>query len=486
MRWLISVRRLFVTNSLRFHLLSRSLMLLAVLLLFIGVSQFLLMKDFIYKNRASSIQSQIMTTPPNVWEQIKGNSLSSNEERFRFPFLFLQDSTLAFIDTTGKYTNLTNVDAIQPPRLTNEEYEQSLSRKHELNYRIFTDSTGQEQLVVLQRVEGRGGVAGLVQISVATKPLNDVLIRQLTIFLTLSLLALSCGVLLFIPVLRKTLVPLSNIVEAVEQIDAGKLDTRFPSVQGQLEIDRLAASFNGMLVRLESSFEAEKEAKEQMRRFVADASHELRTPLTSIHGFLEVLLRGAMNQPEQLQRSLKSMHTESERMNKLVQDLLLLAKLDRSPHILLSEESLDVVMMEMEDQLVMLAGERKVHFRLTPNCRCLFNEDKMKQVILNLFHNAVQHTDVEQGVITLSLMYGPKGGVRLEIEDNGSGISEEHLPYVFDRFYRSDTSRTRKYGGAGLGLSITSAIVEVHGGTLSVTSKEGKGSVFTVWLPGVS
>ncbi|HEY2493405.1 MAG TPA: ATP-binding protein [Paenibacillus sp.] len=480
-----SLRRLFVPHSLRFHLLSRSLILLAILLLFIGVSQFLLMKDFIYKNKASSIQTQIMSTPPNVWEQIKRNSPTSSGGQFRFPFLFLQDSTLAFIDTTGHYTNLTRTDATQPPKLTKEEYEQSMNRKHRLDYRIFTDSTGNKQLLVLQRVEGRGGISGLVQVSVDTKPLNDLLLRQLIIFLTLSLLALICGVLLFIPVLRKTLVPLSNIVEAVEQIDAGKLDTRFPAVQGQLEIDLLAASFNNMLIRLGASFEAEKEAKEQMRRFVADASHELRTPLTSIHGFLEVLLRGAMNQPEQLQKSLKSMHTESERMNKLVQDLLLLAKLDRSPHILLTEGALDVVMMEMEDQLVMLAGERKVQLRITPNCRCLFNEDKMKQVILNLFQNAVHHTDAEQGVIELSLKYDPNGGVRLEIQDNGSGISEENLPHVFDRFYRSDTSRTRKYGGAGLGLSITKTIVAIHGGSLNVSSIDGEGSVFIVWLPEV-
>lgn len=194
------------------------------------------------------------------------------------------------------------------------------------------------------------------------------------------------GLLGFLPVLKRALVPLFNMVHTAEQIDAGNLARRFPPHQGQREIDRLAESFNGILERLEASFEAERETKEQMRRFIADASHELRTPLTSIHGFLEVLLRGAANQPDQLHKALKSMHGESERLNKLVHELLLLAKLDRTPH-------------------------------------------------------------------------------------------------VFNRFYRSDSSRTRKYGGAGLGLSITKSIVDIHRGTISVVSQEEAGCTFNIWLP---
>ena len=196
--------------------------------------------------------------------------------------------------------------------------------------------------------------------------------------------ALILGLLAFLPVLKKTLVPLSNLVDTVEQIDGGNLTERFPDHQRQLEIDRLSISFNGMLDRLEFSFEAEKEAKEQMRRFIADASSELRTPLTSIHGFLEVLLRGAAHNPDQLQKALNSMYGESERVNKLVEDLLLLAKLDRTPHIELSSGNLDHVLHEMEPQLRVLAGKRAVSFSSQPPYGCLFNTDKMKQVILNL------------------------------------------------------------------------------------------------------
>jgi two-component system OmpR family sensor kinase len=272
------------------------------------------------------------------------------------------------------------------------------------------------------------------------------------------------------------------MVRTVRRIDAGSLNERFPATQGQVEIDQLAHSFNGMLERLEASFEAEREAKEQMRRFIADASHELRTPLTSIHGFLEVLLRGAANNPEQLHRALKSMYGESERINKLVQDLLLLAKLDRSPTIRLEEGALDAVIRDMEPQLRLLAGERRVTFELEPNVNGRFDTDKMKQLVLNLFHNAVQHTDAAGGRIDI-LLRNSGDAMELVISDNGHGIPSEHLPHLFERFYRVDTSRVRKSGGAGLGLSISLSIVELHGGTIGVRSEEGRGTMFTVQLP---
>lgn len=176
-----------------------------------------------------------------------------------------------------------------------------------------------------------GGKKILLQMSAQTGPLKDVILQQLLIFAVLAVAALLAGLFLYLPALRKTLVPLSNMGEAAQSIDAGNLDVRFPVDQGQMEIDKLSHSFNGMLERLEISFRGEREAKEQMRRFAADASHELRTPLTSIHGFLEVLLRGAADNKEQLYNALNSMHGESKRINKLVEDLLLLARMDGAP-----------------------------------------------------------------------------------------------------------------------------------------------------------
>ncbi|MNE47073.1 Sensor protein SrrB [compost metagenome] len=222
-----------------------------------------------------------------------------------------------------------------------------------------------------------------------------------------------------------------------------------------------------------------------MRRFIADASHELRTPLTSIHGFLEVLLRGAANNPDQLKNALNSMLGESTRMKKLVEDLLTLAKLDRAPVVSRTETRLDTLIMEMEPHLRILAGDRTVQFSIKSNVRGMYDCDKIKQVILNLFHNAVQHTDPQKGKIVVALSLHDKNHSLISVKDNGPGIPTEHVSHVFERFYRSDASRTRKHGGAGLGLSISQSIVEVHGGEISVHSELGKGSTFEVILPSI-
>jgi two-component system OmpR family sensor kinase len=272
------------------------------------------------------------------------------------------------------------------------------------------------------------------------------------------------------------------MVDTVQRIDAGSLAERLPAVQGQQEVDQLALSFNGMLERLEDSFEAERESKEQMQRFLSDASHELRTPLTSIHGFIEVLKRGAASNSEQLYNALNSMYGESVRINKLVEDLLMLTKLDQAPQQEQEVIQLDSLLLEMQPQLVMMAQQRQVHLDLTAEVHVMADAHKLKQVVLNLFHNAVQHTDSDQGAISITL-YAVQHRVELTVKDNGSGIEPEHLPHIFERFYRTSSSRSRKQGGAGLGLAITRSIVESYGGKITVRSQIGVGTEFTILLP---
>ncbi|MBA2942736.1 HAMP domain-containing protein [Paenibacillus sp. CGMCC 1.16610] len=495
---------LFVTGSLKFQLLSRTLLVLSVLLLLIGVFQYVVMQRFMYQNKAETIRNQLAALPPNMLRLGMGAGdgqtpvfPSNRENRPGFAGeqerIFVSELSIAFIDEKGNYKLISSPYEQPAPQLSQEEYlSLQAKKKTKLEHRIVKDEKGNDQLVVFHQIGGepersRGGPGGpgfqgIIQASTSVAPIRDVLVQQLLTFIFLSLLAMVFGLLGFLPVLRRTLVPLSKMVDTVKQIDAGNLNERFPAHQGQVEIDRLATSFNGMLERLEISFEAEKEAKEQMRRFAADASHELRTPLTSIHGFLEVLLRGAYQQPEPLLKALKSMHGESVRINKLVEDLLMLARLDRSPSFQKMEGVLDEMLHEMEPQLRLLAGDRKVTFHLAPQTRYLYDPDKIKQVVLNLFHNAVQHTHPLTGEVGLTLAQTPSG-VEIAIHDNGEGIAPEHLPHLFDRFYRIDTSRTRRNGGAGLGLSITHSIVQLHGGLIEVHSIVGVGTTFKVILP---
>lgn len=498
------IRNRLVPGSLRSQLLVRSLFILAALLILIGGLQYWLMKDFLYKSRAEGIRTQIMSIPKGFLrtqgelfpdsehkelgqnhEESSSHDSDSSAEREGRPFIF-RETSLALINTEGSFTDISGEFGMKSPQLSAAAYTElmmnsQVNHAHN-NYVIAQDSTGEEQLIVFSPAGPPSESKGLLQMGTSTTPLKEQLLQQLLIFVVLSVLALAGGIILYIPVLRRTLVPLSRMVEVVQQTDAGNLAERFPTDQGQVEIDRLSTSFNGMLERLELSFEAERESKELMRQFIADASHELRTPLTSIHGFLEVLLRGAADNPQKLQAALTSMHGESRRINKLVEDLLLLTKLDQAPQLQLTEIRLDALLREMESQLLMLAGQRKVRFDLTAQVKAAADPDKMKQVILNLFHNAVQHTHETEGLITVSLNVSGEHA-ELTVQDNGSGIDPEHLPHIFDRFYRSESSRTRKSGGAGLGLSITRSIIEAHKGTISARSELGRGTSFQLTLP---
>lgn len=491
-RWRIYFDRLVNLSSLRAQLLYRSLLVIAVLLVIIGMLQYFFMREVVYQNKAASLQSHAMSIPGFVWKRMGQHrnqlgSLGQRGSESALPMFLIPDTYVAYINSKGEYQPLPNGKGeLATVRLDAAEYEKVKRTPPQGRpaYHIVKDSDGKEQLVVLHPVPGPERTSGIVQISTPTAPLDDLLFGQTLTFLIVSAVAMILGIIVLQPVIRKTLRPLSTMVKTAGQIDAGNLDRRFSTEQGQTEVDRLADSFNGMLQRLETSFEAEREMKEQMRRFVADASHELRTPLTSIHGFLEVLLRGAAQHPEQLHKALTSMHSESERLNKLVHDLLLLAKLDRdgAPSIEIVEMPLDEVIRSMEPQLMMLAGSRKVTLAIEPKLICRHDPDKMKQVILNLVHNAVQHTDEALGRIHIEGV-NQENGVQLFVRDNGTGIAPEHIPYLFERFYRSESSRNRKSGGSGLGLAITRSIVEAHGGTIHVISRVGEGSTFLIWLP---
>lgn len=421
-----------------------------------------------------------------------GNNANMNPDNRRFygdrrPLLLDAHTTIAIYSSDGTFKDLQEetLSASAAPRMSNGEYNSLLkqaSDKATGKYRLITAADGNEHLAVFMNLGRPGATKLLLQMSVETGPLRDVIMQQLLIFGALSVVALLAGLFLYLPALRKTLIPLSNMGESAQSIDAGNLDVRFPVDQGQLEVDKLSQSFNGMLERLEISFHNEREAKEQMRRFAADASHELRTPLTSIYGFLEVLLRGAADNRDQLYSALNSMHGEAKRINKLVEDLLLLARMDGAPQLRVKNLLLGEMIDEMQPQLLVLAGKREVNFDISYGVRGPVDPDKIKQVILNLFHNAVQHTDAESGTVQVSLHARGTAAV-LTVKDNGSGIAAGHLPHVFDRFYRSDSSRTRKYGGSGLGLSITKSIVEAHQGEITVASTPGEFTIFQVSLP---
>jgi two-component system, OmpR family, sensor kinase len=474
-------------RSLRYQLLTRMLLILSSILLLIGILQFFVMKDFLYRNEAELLRNRMMSLPKTI---LFGPEMELSGQSNHSRLLFADHISLAHIETNGEFTDLSLDNGLIAPRLSADVYSSLVdksSKREEMGYQVAENSEGIKQLIVFRRIGGGPGLyentpAGFLQIGTNIDRLGKILMKQFVTFIILSALALAAGIAVYFSAIRKSLLPLSTIVDAVENINAGNLSKRIPMEHGQDEIDRLSHSFNDMLERLDTSFRHERETKEQMRQFIADASHELRTPLTSIHGFVEVLLRGAANRPEQLYKALNSMHGESKRIIKLVEDLLLLAKLDRAPDLHVSSCNLTNLLEEMRPQLDMLAGDRTLTFIIEENICGYYDSDKIKQIILNLYHNAVQHTDSNNGKIEIALHVKNDCAV-IKVKDDGPGIDQENLPHIFDRFYRLDSSRARANGGAGLGLAITKSIVEAHGGKIIAESNKNKGSIFTVYLP---
>lgn len=475
-------------STLRRQLLVRSLLLMVILFLLVGIFQYLFMKNFLYRNKAEALQAQITALPP-IWLQEPGGGNFHDRNRGdaeTMPILLPPGVLIHYIGEDGIPHPLRGADENGAIALTAEEYNVIRSRletREKQPHYMILNKEGNRNLVVF-RLAGRPGGSDktLIQASADLAPLTQQLMTQLGIYGVLAILALGAGLLLNIPLLRRTLLPLSNVVLAAKVTDAGNLSKRVPEGQGQEEIDKLSEAFNGMLARLDQAFAAERDMTEQMRRFIADASHELRTPLTSIVGFIEVLQRGAAANPVQLGKALDSMNQEAERLHQLVEDLLQLAKLDQAPQLDRTRLSLDKLLHGMEQQLAILAKNRALKLNLQDNVIVSGDSGKLKQVVLNLVQNAVQHTEAGTGSIIVSLE-AEGGFALLKVADNGVGIEETHLPHLFQRFYRGEASRSRRKGGAGLGLAISKTIIDAHQGEITVKSKPGEGALFVIALP---
>ena len=292
-------------------------------------------------------------------------------------------------------------------------------------------------------------------------------------------------------VVRRSLRPLDEVEETAAAIAAGQLDRRVPQRDPRTEVGRLSLALNGMLAQIqralassESSAEQARRSEERMRRFITDASHELRTPLTTIRGFAELYRQGAAQDVELLMSRIES---ESSRMGLLVEDLLLLARLDAQRPLERHRVDLLSLASDAVHDAQSIAPKRKISMEVfdgpgTPEV--LGDEARLRQVLGNLVANALQHTP-ETAAITVRVGTDGDNAV-LEVCDEGPGMSSQDAHRVFERFYRTDSSRARASGGTGLGLSIVDSLVYAHGGTVSVTTAPGQGCRFKVVLPRIA
>ncbi|WP_433126971.1 sensor histidine kinase [Micromonospora sp. CA-240977] len=322
-------------------------------------------------------------------------------------------------------------------------------------------------------------------------------------------------------IVRTSLKPLVEIERTAAAIAGGDLTRRVPDPEeGQAEptseLGRLSRALNAMLTQIEAAFtaraasemsarSAESSARdaayaaqasearairseERMRRFVADASHELRTPLTTIRGFAELYRQGAAREPEQTAGLLRRIEDEAARMGLLVEDLLLLARLDRERPLSLTPVELPVLAADAVQAARVIAPDRRIELEIVPGSGPLVvsaDDARLRQVIGNLVTNALTHTPPD-AEIRVRLRAEPGGHAIIEVADSGPGLSPEQAERVFERFYRADAARTRRADGntgTGLGLAIVAALVAAHGGSVEVTETPGGGATFRVRLP---
>ena len=245
------------------------------------------------------------------------------------------------------------------------------------------------------------------------------------------------------------------------------------------EIGKLVTTFNDMLAELQAAFLQVEEMLQTQRRFVADASHELRTPLTTLRGNIGLLQRTPPISEEDRSDVLGDMVDETERLMRLVNELLVLARADSGRPLPQEPVPLKPLLEDVYHQVKLLAPHRIIKFQPGRDVTIIGNSDALKQVVLVLLDNALKHTP-SQATVTLSAAQH-NGQVAIQVSDDGPGIPSTHLPKIFDRFYRGDAARTSP--GAGLGLAIASELIQAHHGTLTVASEVGHGSTFTLTIP---
>jgi two-component system, OmpR family, sensor kinase len=281
-------------------------------------------------------------------------------------------------------------------------------------------------------------------------------------------------------VVRLGLRPLEAIGTTAAAIAAGDLSRRVERADDRTEVGRLGLALNAMLGQIETAFKAREASERRLRRFVADASHELRTPLAAVRAYAELFTRGADRRPEDLARSMGGITRESERMSMLVEDLLLLARLDEGRPLEREPVDLDRVVGDAVETARAVDPGRPLTLTSEP-VQVLGDSERLRQIIDNLLSNARAHTPAETPV-TVSV--GQEGAeAYVEVSDSGQGLDPDELGRVFERFYRADESRSRASGGVGLGLSIVAAVAEAHGGSVSAVSELGKGATFRIMLP---
>ena len=390
--------------------------------------------------------------------------------------------SITLLDATGNVTGTLGGD------LATQKITEAISGitvadviKHDAQPYTINGGLGNSDYRVLTRVLPSGFGSVVAAVSLDSVDANIQRLRSL--FLLVGFVVLLLIALVSRRIISISLKPLTDVESTAEAIAVGDLSARMPDAKPDTEVGRLVTSLNRMLTRIEESFAVRVESENKLRRFVADASHELRTPLTAIRGFSELYRQGAVQGEEKTKELVGRIEKESLRMSSLVEDLLLLARIDQARELQHDPVDLNTLLKEVVASAEVSGRQHPISLSLPQDDVFVIGDSKrIHQVVANVVSNAQTHTPVGTH-ISISLVQN-NDGTSIVVEDNGQGLSEADQARIFERFYRADPSRVRNgVEGSGLGLSIVDAVMSAHGGKVTVQSELGKGSTFTLWFP---
>ena len=357
-----------------------------------------------------------------------------------------------------------------------------------LHLRTIVERPSTDGSMSYRLIGARGPQGGAV---VLAAPMTGVARSMAVLVRTLVLVGLVVlGLTLIVGwlIIRRGLTPLEQVTATAERISAGDLSQRVEVESGGSEVGRLGQAFNRMLDQIQGAFQSQQQAlvakersEAQLRRFVADASHELRTPLTALRGYSELYRAGGLGETDALDQAMARIGSESRRMGALVEDLLLLARLDQGRPLRKEPVSLSDVVNDALNDFRAVDPTREVRASVDPGVVVRGDEDRLRQVVGNLLTNVRVHTPADAAV-DVSLSYTGDDAA-LEVADHGPGIDAAHGERIFDRFYRADPGRSRDRGGSGLGLSIAASVTAAHGGSIGYSETPGGGATFRLTLP---
>jgi len=455
------------------RLVALLVLLLLVALTLTSIATSAVMRRQLMDSTDSDLRAAAIPTAAQVLTQLLGHHDQGIPTNYAVRFMPTDGSAPLAVNPTGErlHPNIPNL-ALNDARVLNGTLFTVGSTDGDMRWRVVPGALRNGSATFAVAVP-LGGVDTTVQAMLS-----------FAIVIGLAVIA-SCALLGWYGV-RRVFRPLTQIEDTAAAIAAGDLTRRIPEPTAGDEVASLSRSLNAMLAQIEASFAVREASEEGMRQFVADASHELRTPLAAVRGYAELFRQGAVTGPEDVAATMRRIEDESIRMGGLVDDLLLLTRLDGARPLQRVPVDLTVLAADATQDARALAPTRQVRLlALTGVLEPTIiegDEARLRQVVTNLVGNAVNHTPA--GTNIEIAVGGGAGRARLEVRDHGGGVDPVKARRVFERFYRADPSRGRGNGGGnGLGLAIVAAIVGAHDGQVGVAATPGGGATFVVDLP---